>query len=156
LLRYSKRITLLAQGAIQLTRADEVWLAGRHIQVVQAPVRTIRIDGSAIVADLQNGDERRFDTLYPALGSTARTQLAAALGANVTKAGCLKTDAHQQTNIPGLFGVGDVVAGLDQIAVATGQAAKAATAIHNLLSELDNCSSLASRPKDLVHFKERA
>jgi thioredoxin reductase (NADPH) len=156
LLRYSKRITLLAQGSIHLTRADEAWLAGRHVQVVQAPVRTIRIDGSAIVADLQNGEERRFDTLYPALGSTARTPLAAVLGANLTKDGCLNTDAHQQTNLPGLFGVGDVVAGLDQIAVATGQAAKAATAIHNLLSELDNSSSLALGYQDVVPLKERA
>ena len=36
--------------------------------------------------------------------------------------------------VGGLFAAGDMVEGLDQIAVAAGQAAKAATAIHNLLS----------------------
>ena len=52
------------------------------------------------------------------------------------------TDAHQQTSVAGLYAVGDVVEGLDQISVATGQAAVAATAIHNLLRDRD--SGLAS------------
>jgi thioredoxin reductase (NADPH) len=33
--------------------------------------------------------------------------------------------------VPGLYAAGDVVAGLNQIAVAAGQAAIATTAIHN-------------------------
>ncbi|SNS87210.1 hypothetical protein SAMN06265795_10856 [Noviherbaspirillum humi] len=37
------------------------------------------------------------------------------------------------TSVPGLYAAGDVVSGLNQIAVATGQAAIAATAIHNSL-----------------------
>ena len=49
--------------------------------------------------------------------------------------GSIVTDAHQQTDVPGLFAAGDVVEGLDQISVATGHGAKAATAIHNLLRE---------------------
>jgi thioredoxin reductase (NADPH) len=35
------------------------------------------------------------------------------------------------TSVPGLYAVGDVVSALNQIAVATGHAAIAATAVHN-------------------------
>ena len=45
-----------------------------------------------------------------------------------------KVDSHQKTSVPGLYGAGDVVTDLHQIAVATGHAAIAATAVHNALS----------------------
>ena len=41
------------------------------------------------------------------------------------------------TNVEGLYAAGDVVQGLDQISVACGQAAIAATAIHNRLRDRD-------------------
>ena len=41
------------------------------------------------------------------------------------------------TDVSGLYAAGDVVQGLDQISVACGQAAIAATAIHNRLRKLD-------------------
>ncbi|MEW6629222.1 MAG: FAD-dependent oxidoreductase, partial [Pseudomonadota bacterium] len=55
-------------------------------------------------------------------------------GAELSASGCIIVDEHQQTTIDRLFAAGDIVEGLDQIAVAAGQAAKAATAIHNRLS----------------------
>ncbi|MCZ3222506.1 FAD-dependent oxidoreductase, partial [Acinetobacter baumannii] len=81
---------------------------------------------------LANGLELQFDTLYAALGSSPRTRLASLLGAQLSESGCVLTNAHQQTSVKGLYAVGDVVEGLDQISVAAGQAAIAATAIHNL------------------------
>ena len=42
-------------------------------------------------------------------------------------------DRHQQTSVSGLYAAGDVVAALNQLSVATGHAAIAATAIHNSL-----------------------
>ncbi|WP_281255021.1 FAD-dependent oxidoreductase [Noviherbaspirillum humi] len=49
------------------------------------------------------------------------------------KDGNIRVDDHMHTSVPGLYAAGDVVSGLNQIAVATGQAAIAATAIHNSL-----------------------
>ena len=60
-------------------------------------------------------------------------QISHMAGAKLDQAGCIVVDEHQQTMVSGLFAAGDMVEGLDQIAVAAGQAAKAATAIHNLL-----------------------
>ena len=79
------------------------------------------------------GAVREYDTLYPVLGSDSQSQLAQALGAAVDDEGALRTDAHQQTSVDGLYAVGDVVSALNQIAVAVGHAAIAATAVHNRL-----------------------
>lgn len=48
-----------------------------------------------------------------------------------SKDGHFITDAHQQTSVPGLFAVGDCVHTLSQVSVAVGQAAIAATQVHN-------------------------
>jgi thioredoxin reductase (NADPH) len=76
-----------------------------------------------------------FDSIYPALGSRIRSDLAVAAGAAATEDGCLEVDDHQRTSIPGLFAAGDVVKGLDQINNAMGQAGVASTTIRNMLSE---------------------
>jgi thioredoxin reductase (NADPH) len=79
------------------------------------------------------GHHHDADLLYPALGCDVRSGLATALGARCTSIGTLIVDEHQQTNVEGLYAIGDVVTDLHQIAVATGHAAIAATAIHNRL-----------------------
>jgi thioredoxin reductase (NADPH) len=80
-----------------------------------------------------DGQLHRFDVVYAALGCHPRAELATALGARVDSGGNLVIDSHGRTGIEGLYAAGDVTGGLDQIVVATGQAAIAATAIHNSL-----------------------
>jgi thioredoxin reductase (NADPH) len=65
------------------------------------------------------------------LGCPPGPVLAVALGADHDADGALIVDAHQQTTVPHLYAAGDLVQGLAQISVAMGQAAIAATAIHN-------------------------
>ena len=77
----------------------------------------------------------RFDSVYPALGSIIRSDLAVAAGAEASEEGCLEVDEHMRTSVPGLFAAGDVVLGLDQISHAMGQAGVAATTIRNELAE---------------------
>jgi thioredoxin reductase (NADPH) len=80
------------------------------------------------------GEDLRFDTLYCALGTEARHRLASLLGAALFKNNCIRVDAHMRTNVAGLYAAGDVIEGLDQISAAIGNAAIAATAIHNDLN----------------------
>ena len=54
--------------------------------------------------------------------------------------GRLVVDDHQQTTVPGLFAAGDLVRGLNQISTAQGEAAIAATAMHNRLRDLDRAA----------------
>jgi len=87
---------------------------------------------------LEDGERPEFDILYPALGCAPRNELAASLGLTLDDTGCLVTDKDQKTAIPGLFAAGDVVDALDQISVAMGHGAIAATKAHNHLRELDD------------------
>lgn len=109
-------------------------LAGQaRIAVLPVP-RTLRFDAQGgCTAGFDDGDARSFDTVYPVLGGDAQSQLAIALGAQVDDAGALIVDPHLQTTVDGLYAIGDVVSALNQISVAVGHAAIAATAIHNRL-----------------------
>ena len=108
-------------------RADATGVA-----LLPAPTR-LSCDARACRVEFGDGSVRTYDTLYPALGSDNQSQLALSLGARVDAEGALHTDAHQQTSVERLYAIGDVVSALNQIAVAVGHAAIAATAIHNRL-----------------------
>jgi len=90
-----------------------------------------RTDGLSIV--LTDGRTERFDTMYACLGVRPRSELAEQLGVQLAQEKTIDTDKHQRTNVEGVFAAGDIVYALDQIAVAFGHAAVAATAMHNLL-----------------------
>jgi thioredoxin reductase (NADPH) len=133
---YSARITLLLTAAetaslLDLTRAA---LQALDIHVSHVIIGSVGIDQDGVtVLTAEDGRQHRFDVVYSAFGTTPQGALAAAVGARVDAAGHLYTDEHQQTSVPGLYAAGDLVRGLNQISVAAGEAAIAATAIHNSL-----------------------
>ena len=132
---YTKDVTLIAPGgAHELDDSCRAKLDDAGIDHRDGPGSPIEIDGEQIVVTTPAG-QVRFDSVYPALGSTIRSKLAVAAGANATDEGCLEVDDHQRTSVPGLFAAGDVVKGLDQISHAMGEAGVAATTIRNLLDE---------------------
>ena len=132
---YSRDVTLIAPGGAHdlddscRAKLDEAGIVHRD-----GPCTPIEVQGDQIVVTTPDG-ALSFDSIYPALGSTIRSHLAVAAGANATDEGCLEVDDHQRTSIPGLFAAGDVVKGLDQISHAMGEAGVAATTIRNLLDE---------------------
>ena len=133
---YSDNVTLLPALRSELDAADRRELVAAGVKIVDEPVISFAIAGRKIVLEVEGSQpEYEFDTLYPALGSTANVSLVRAMGAGFSELGCLLTDRHQMTTLDGVYAAGDVVEGLDQIAVASGQAAIAATAIHNRLRE---------------------
>ena len=107
--------------------------AAAILTIADVPDR-FRFQSDAILIDTPDG-ALRFDTLYPALGSDIRSELAATLGADRSEEGCLTVDTHQRTSVPGLYAAGDVVLGLDQISHAMGEGGVAATTIRNDLDE---------------------
>ncbi len=133
---YSDRVTLIHIGAADaLTQEDEMARLG--IELVRAPIDNVRLEGDRVTALSWGGAFRTFDLVYSALGTSPNAALAEALNARVGEDGRLFVDAHQATSVKGLYAAGDVVRGLNQIAVATAEAALAATAIHNGLREAD-------------------
>ena len=92
----------------------------------------MRFDGSRC-SFLLGGERRAFDVVYSMLGTRQNADLATVLGAATDDEGALLVDHDLLTSVPGLYAIGDVVSALNQIAVATGHAAIAATHVHNAL-----------------------
>ena len=106
-----------------------------EVTVLDGANSRLHYDPSAKTVDLElfDGSRQCFDVLYCALGNRVRSTLAIDAGAAHDAQECIEVDAHHETTVRNLFAAGDVVSGLDQLAVATGHAALAATAIHNRL-----------------------
>ena len=133
---YSDRVTLIHVGQPEaLTQEDE--LQRLNVELIRAPIDNVRLEGDRVTALSWGGKFRVFDLVYSALGTTPNAELARSLGARLSDDRCLAVDDHQQTSVPGLYAAGDVVRGLNQIAVAGAEAAIASTAIHNALREAD-------------------
>ncbi|HEX6707315.1 MAG TPA: NAD(P)/FAD-dependent oxidoreductase [Albitalea sp.] len=127
---FTDRITLFpVSEEVRFTDVQRRQLADAHVAIAPQAVRAIRLVDGGVT--LLHGDRQtRVDSLYCALGMDVHSDLAVALGAEHDDNGYLLADHHQQTTVPGLYAVGDVVKGLNQISVAVGEAAVAAAAIH--------------------------
>lgn len=127
---FSKRVAVVPSDGID-DAAARCRLADAGIEVTP-PSRGLSFDGRRCHF-LIGGESRAFDVVYPMLGARQKSGLATALGAATDDEGALRVDRHQMTSVPGLYAIGDVVSALNQIAVATGHAAIAATHVHNAL-----------------------
>lgn len=136
--QYSSNITLIPKWQVALTDKQRGELEASGVDVLEG--RVLRLDATEeamFVAIEGEAEPRRFDTLYPAFGSTPRSELAAMLGPLTDLNGCIPFSAFSDGLLPGVYAAGDVLEGLDQISVATGQGAMAATRLHNWLREQD-------------------
>jgi thioredoxin reductase (NADPH) len=132
---FSADVTLFERGSpSMLTEDDRRRLDAAGVRYIDSPLRSVTMDASMKpVLHTDDGQDHEADVFYPMLGENARSSLAANLGARTAQCEELVVDEHQQTTVTGLYAIGDVVVGLNQIAVATGQAARAAVRIHNQL-----------------------
>lgn len=132
---FSADVTLFERGAPSMLSADDRRrLDAAGVRIVESPLLSVTLDASMKpVLHTDDGQDHEADVFYPMLGENARSGLAAKLGARTAQCDEIVVDDHQQTTVPGLYAIGDVVVGLNQIAVAAGQAARAAVRIHNQL-----------------------
>jgi thioredoxin reductase (NADPH) len=151
-----KRIAVLGDGARGLREARFLRGFSPHVTLLQlgAPlgaeeIEALSRDGIAAkpfepsrlqfmddhVAAEVEGAPGDFDCLYLALGCRMNAEIAVAAGAAHDEDLNVRVDEHQRTSVPDLYAAGDVVRGLNQITVAAGEAAVAATAMHNRLRE---------------------
>ena len=129
---FSRRVTAIRSAPGDPDAGNATLAAAAGIALLPVPTRLHHV-GDECEVTLDDGSTQRYDTLYPVLGGDAQVQLATPLGARLDEHGELQVDAAMQTSVDGLYAIGDVVSALNQISVAVGQAAVAATAIHNRL-----------------------
>jgi thioredoxin reductase (NADPH) len=130
---FANQVTWLSLGTQGNVPPEELArLRARNVLIAEELPLHIRWHaGHRVEVEMVDGRKLDFDVLYPALGLRHASQLATDLGARIADNGQLVVDDHLQTTVRGLYAAGDVAAGLNQIAVAYGHAAIAATAIHN-------------------------
>ena len=128
---YSDRITLFTLIECELHEKDRADLAKAGVDWDPRPVASYDFSGDGVKLGFADGSHAEADTLYPALGSDPNDGLIKQLGLRTTADDTILTDAHQRLGLDGLYAAGDIVSGLDQISVAMGQAAVAATTLHN-------------------------
>ena len=133
---YSDRVTLIHIGPPEALTEREA-LVRLGVELVETPIEQVQLEGDRVTALCWNGQYQAFDLVYSALGTSPNAELAQGLNARLADDGRLEVDLHQKTSVPGLYAAGDVVRGLNQIAVATAEAAVAATDIHNSLRRQD-------------------
>jgi len=133
---YTADLTLIApDGAHDLDDAQRRCLAEAGVVMVDGPAMHYELAANHIQVATAAG-VLDFASIYPALGSAIRSELAVSLGAETTSGGCLPVDDHQRTSLAGLYAAGDVVLGLDQISHAMGEGGVAATTMRNDLAQI--------------------
>ncbi|MBB6123348.1 NAD(P)/FAD-dependent oxidoreductase [Sphingobium subterraneum] len=131
---YTKDVTLICPDGPHACSDSDARVTQAGIVMVDGPCTGISIRDDSIQLDV-GGRTLSFDALYPALGSKVRSDVIRALKPHMSEEGCMIVDAHQRTDIAGLYAAGDVVLGLDQISHAMGDGGVAATTIRNDLDE---------------------
>jgi len=136
--QFTDDVTLIPKWQVELTPQQRAELAASDVKIEERQLLSLAHRERRIEVQLAGGaDALFFDTLYPALGSEPRSELLAGLGLAGDTNRCLPADAFAEPLMQGVFGAGDVLAGLDQISTATGHGAAAATRLHNWLREIE-------------------
>jgi thioredoxin reductase (NADPH) len=134
---YSKDVTLLCPRAEDISPKHRMTLKQANITVMAAESFLVEPGKDGVAVSSPAGPVEHFDVLYPALGCEPNNVLLAMLCVDLDDEGCPDPLATRDTGVAGLFAAGDILPGLDQISVAIGHGAIAATSAHNWLLEQD-------------------
>ncbi|WP_089177867.1 NAD(P)/FAD-dependent oxidoreductase [Bosea sp. AS-1] len=133
---YTANVSLIApDGEHRLDDEERARADAAGVKLLAGPCLAYSLHSEWIEVSMPGGPGA-FSSIYAALGTMARSELAIAIGARATKNGCPIVDPHQRTSVKGLYAAGDLVLGLDQISHAMGQAGVAATTIRNDLAKI--------------------
>jgi thioredoxin reductase (NADPH) len=133
---YTADVTLIEpDGPLALDASERSRLSEAGVTLLDGPIDVIEPGENAITVTLCDGTRHEFASIYPALGSDVRNQLAEMVGAELAGDRCIVVDDHMRTSVEGLYAAGDVVQGLDQISNAMGQGGVASTTIRNDLAK---------------------
>jgi thioredoxin reductase (NADPH) len=131
---YSQDVTVFPlDREIKLSPSARRDFQDAGIAVPEQPIADLLTEGDSIAAVMPDGNTITVDVLYPAMGARVRSDLVTALGASANATGCMIVDDKMRTSVRDVYAIGDVTLELHQISVATGQAAIAATDVHNSL-----------------------
>ena len=145
LTRFTTHIDLLVRSTIKASEVlqhdlEEAVKEGKITVHLNTPTEEIvATDGKITgVRAVKNGEPTVFETdgVFVFVGLKPNTEFLAGSAIELDEQGLIKTNAHLQTSIPGVYASGDVRSGATmQIASAVGEGASAALSIREYLDE---------------------
>lgn len=136
LLNFTDDVDILTRGQSPAWSPEtEALLENHPVTVIESDIEGMntRDDGWLESFTFEDGSTRQYRGGFPMYGAEYNTDLAESIGVTFTESGEIETDDHGRTDADGVFAVGDVTPGHNQIPVAMGQGAKAGIAIHKEL-----------------------
>ena len=135
MLNFTDEVDLLLNGD------DPTWSDETDELVRAHPVDIVDVEVTAKFSDdadpawlggfeFADGTRRTYKGGFAMYGAEYNNELAASLGCDLNDEGTIDVDDHGRTSVEGVYAVGDITPGHNQIPVAMGQGAKAGIAIH--------------------------
>jgi thioredoxin reductase (NADPH) len=138
MLNFTDEVDLLLDGDEPTWSGDtERQLRAHPVEVIPEEVTGVENgdDGWLESLAFADGAEREYRGGFAMYGSDYNTDLFESLGAELNDDGTVAVDDHGNTSVDGLYAVGDVTPGHNQIPTALGEGARAGIDIHYELRE---------------------
>ncbi|MDY6818651.1 MAG: NAD(P)/FAD-dependent oxidoreductase [Halobacteriales archaeon] len=133
MLNFTDEVDLLLRGD-EPTWSEETgrMLEAHPIDVIDTEIAGMdkAEDGWLEAFEFEDGTRREYRGGFPMYGSEYNTALAEQLDCDLNDDGTIDVDDHGRTSVDGVYAVGDITPGHNQIPVAMGQGAKAGIALH--------------------------
>jgi thioredoxin reductase len=138
----SDDVVLIPEHGRTLSQDDADQLAAAGVAIEPRSLSQLAEHEGAVQARLEDGSALMRDAIFVQPKLSLASDLAEALGAELTDDGTIATDATGRSSIPGLYAAGDAATPVQSVAVATASGARAAYAI--------NAELALSRPRTLA------
>jgi thioredoxin reductase (NADPH) len=133
MLNFTDEVDLLTRGATPTWSDDtDRMLTAHPVDVIHEDLAGVQRDDDGWLEsfEFEDGTVREYRGGFAMYGSDYNTALATDLGCALNDDGTVVVDDHGETTVEGVYAVGDLIPGHNQIPVAMGQGAKAGLAIH--------------------------
>ena len=133
MLNFTPEVDLLTRGEEPAWSAETGAMLEAHpIDVVHEEIVGMeKDDGGWLKAfEFEDGTTRPYRGGFPMYGSNYNTDLAEGLGVELTESGEIAVDDHGRTTVEGVYAVGDITPGHNQIPIAMGEGANCGIGIY--------------------------
>ena len=133
MLNFTDQVDLLTRGHEPEWSAESAAMLANHpIDVIESEVTGVHNgeDGWLEALEFEDGTVREYRGGFAMYGAEYNNGLAEALGCDIDDDGSVEVDEHNRTSVDGVYAVGDLTPGHNQVPIAMGDGAKAGISIH--------------------------
>jgi thioredoxin reductase (NADPH) len=133
LLNFTDEVDLLTRGdAPEWSDDTDEMLETHPIDVIHEDVTGVQngSDGWLKALEFEDGTVREYKGGFALYGADYNSGLATDLGCELNDDGTVEVDDHGRTSVDGVYAVGDLTPGHNQVPIALGDGAKAGISIH--------------------------